>query len=1135
MDGCKARHSTSARAGRSILDAAGTTGERAKAGAHSPHARDTPISDSRPPTPEPLRDDLVVRTRFVPPAIRRHIIARPRVEAIIERALEFPLTIVKAEPGYGKTTAVASWLAATGHRHVWYNVGETEADPRVFLLHLVQALRSIDPLIGERSVALLEHGDRAPRLWDTTVDGLSNDLLDRLTVRTVLVLDDYDRVNSSEVNAIVGRLVETMPPLLHLIMTARRMPSFRGRARWRASGEMLEVTRSELAFTSDEVASLLERRLSQPPSREVALAVTAETEGWPIALQMLSDSLGAVREEALDSLLERIPGPSDLLFDYLAEEVFSRQTPEVRQFLGESALLRRLDPETCDRVLGVRDTAEVLRLLENSSLFVTADGGFRYHHLFRDFLMRRSGVSAERQAEIHRDASAFFRSRGDDEEAVHHMLAAKDYTGAADALVRLAAPMAGTGRHQTFGRWLDQLPDTVLSNSPELLLARAETSRISCRYAEALPAYIEARRRFRERGDVAGEQRALRGHALFYLDTVQPAHAQPLLREALRLTSGDRNARNEVFLLLAENRLNAGDLRKAERLFRAVNWAQHHDATADINPRVYVRQGRFAEAHEIIEASHQREAGARNNARPHRSHRESSAMLAWTDIMVGQSEGARQHASESVEIGQLLGSPVVECIATARVGLGWLTGHDYDPVRAADYFKDAIRIAERIGVARFKVEPLLGMTIVHGLEGFPDRAEASGREALLILKDGGDEYVRGVVCAALGAALVQSGGLLAESWLIEAEQLAEKCGDRFVFCVAALWLAIHYSKSAQLALARQTFVRALERSQQNGYSFLFGGTPLLAPKDSALIRSLLRRALEHPEQGAYAQELLSLIEPDELAISSAMAESLATAPLYIQTLGPFRVWRHGQEIERSAWSREKSLLLLQLLVCNRTRAVHRDEIIDALWDGNTSSTATTGLRVALSALRTVLEPGREAGVDSTFVRRDGDTIRLANDVGVRVDADEFGRLFKAARVVESSNVFEAIARYERALALYRGEFLGDNRYVQWAEAERQERRREFLVNAERLAGLLVRVEEFERAARWAETMLQHDPLWEAAYALLMESYWRQGNRALAVRAYNRCQKRLKAALGVAPSSRTQALLVRISQRDAEGG
>ena len=102
--------------------------------------------------------------------MRRHIIARPRVEALLAHALDFPLTIVRAEPGYGKTTAVASWLAAHRHAHVWYNVGETEADPQMFLRHLIQALRTVRGEIGTRALSLLEQLDRAPKLWDTTVD-----------------------------------------------------------------------------------------------------------------------------------------------------------------------------------------------------------------------------------------------------------------------------------------------------------------------------------------------------------------------------------------------------------------------------------------------------------------------------------------------------------------------------------------------------------------------------------------------------------------------------------------------------------------------------------------------------------------------------------------------------------------------------------------------------------------------------------------------------------------------------------------------------------------------------------------------------------------------------------------------------
>jgi LuxR family maltose regulon positive regulatory protein len=1092
----------------------------------------TPDASVQPPR---QRDGLVVRTRFLPPTLRRHIIARPRLEAIVGRAIEFPLTVVKAEPGYGKTTAVASWLANTRHAQVWYNVGETEADPHVFLLHLIQALRSLGDAIGARALDLLEQGDRAPRLWDSTVDALSNDLLDGLTQQTILVLDDYDRVNSSEVNAIIGRLVESMPPMLHLVITARRMPSFRGRARWRASGEMLEVSRTDLAFTGDEVALLLERRLSQRPSPDVASAVAAETEGWPIALQMLSDSLAASSPEALDSLLQRIPGPSELLFDYLAEEVFLRQSNEVRRFLGETAVLRRLEPDACDNVLGTHDSAEVLRFLEDSSLFVSTHGSFRYHNLFRDFLTRRSGVSTERRAELHRRAADYYLAHEDDEEAVHHLLAAHEHARAADVVARVAGRMAANGRHQTMRAWLDQLPRAVIEESPDLLFALAETSRISSRYAEAITAYVSARALYAARGDPAGERKALRGHALCFLDTVQPLRAEPLLREALRMTRGNKPARYELLLLLAENRLNAGQTSRAERLFRSAGWATTHDVTRALNPRVYVRQGRFVEARDIVEASVRSESDTDRRARPHRSHREGAALLAWLASMVGAADEARQHGVESLEIGQLLGSPVVECISLGRLGMTWLTGHDYDVARAVAYFTDAFRMAERIGVPRFRVEPLLGMTIVHGLEGAAEPAEASGREALAILRETGDRYLMGVMSLALGAALSQCGKRTAEEWLLEASREATACGDRFVMCAASLWLAVHHSRMGETTAARQCFVRALEQARVNDYGFIFEGTALLAPKNLTAIRALLRRAQEHPEEGAYAQRVASILDPELSDATGMGAESLATASLYVQTLGPFRVWRKGQEIERSAWGREKAVHLLQLLVSRRKQPLHREEVLELLWKDSPTATSTTGLRVALSALRNALEPEREAGGDSSFVKRDGDTIRLGMELGIRVDADEFSRLLKVARAQEAVNIEESIVRYETALALYRGEFLGDNRYAEWAEAERLERRREFIVASERLTSLLIRAGEYERAVRWAETMLQHDPLWEPAYTLLMEAFWRQGNRALAVRTFNRCRKRLKDALGVSPSSRTMGLLEQISRRGEAGG
>jgi DNA-binding SARP family transcriptional activator len=643
---------------------------------------------------------------------------------------------------------------------------------------------------------------------------------------------------------------------------------------------------------------------------------------------------------------------------------------------------------------------------------------------------------------------------------------------------------------------------------------------------------VRARERFHGAGDVAGEVRTLRAQALVYLDTVQPARAEPLLREALRLARGDRAERAGLYALLAENKLNAGELRHAERLYAAVHRVLHPLEAPAPDPRVFLRQGRFIEARRLIEENLRAERSAPARGRPPRSHREATAVLAWLELVTGDAPAARQHAAEALQVGQTMGSPVIECLSLGRLGLSWLAGQDYDVPRARGYLDEALRAAERFGVGRFRVEPLLGFLVIAGLERKPDEAERAFRDALAILRDAGDRHVTALLTLAFGAALANAVAPGAERYLSEAEREAAACGDAFLSTLAAAWLAVIHSTAGDAPKASACFTRALDGARRGGYDAILHGTPLLAPKDTRVWRTLFRRAPSDPLLAEYARRVSRHLEPHHTpthATSVDAGDGISGAPLYLQTLGPFRAWRRGQEIERAAWPREKALHLFQFLVCNRGHTVHRDRILETLWPGSSPSTAATGLRVALSALRNALEPGRQPGSDGQFVRRDGEMIRLATEAGVRVDVEDFSRMLKSARAAESSGRERMIAAYEGALALYRGDFLEENPYAAWVEEERSRRRSEFLAAAERFATLLLKLDDAERAARWAETMLTHDPLWEPAYAVLMEAHARQGNRALAVRAFNRCKKRLRDALGVAPSGRVTLLLERIAK------
>ncbi len=95
-------------------------------------------------------------------------------------------------------------------------------------------------------------------------------------------------------------------------------------------------------------------------------------------------------------------------------------------------------------------------------------------------------------------------------------------------------------------------------------------------------------------------QTILQGQALIYIDTVQPNQADPLLKRALRLV--DSNAyqhRAQLLLMLAENKVNRGQLRQGERLHRTLYRLCDFDDTPEVDPRLSIRMGRLDETHRI--------------------------------------------------------------------------------------------------------------------------------------------------------------------------------------------------------------------------------------------------------------------------------------------------------------------------------------------------------------------------------------------------------------------------------------------------------------------------------------------------------------------------------------------------------
>ncbi|MDH4286648.1 MAG: bacterial transcriptional activator domain-containing protein, partial [Gallionella sp.] len=119
---------------------------------------------------------------------------------------------------------------------------------------------------------------------------------------------------------------------------------------------------------------------------------------------------------------------------------------------------------------------------------------------------------------------------------------------------------------------------------------------------------------------------------------------------------------------------------------------------------------------------------------------------------------------------------------------------------------------------------------------------------------------------------------------------------------------------------------------------------------------------------------------------------------------------------------------------------------------------------------------------------------------------------------------EAARLIEHAFELYRGDFLPGDDSSAWPLALRERLRSKFSRAIASLGNSLEQAGRWEKAAEVFRKGLEVDRGAEEFYQHLMVCYQRLGRRAEAVALYNRCRDILRESLGIAPSSRTEAVL-----------
>ena len=1071
------------------------------------------------------RPGLFLKTKLMPPRPVTDLLERPRLTEALKANLESPMTLVAADAGCGKTTLVAEFVRSQERPVVWYQLDHTDADPVVFLGYVARGIRSAVPEFGEAIFDYLnEANEDLLRFPERAADLLINEILQSVEQPLILVLDDYHHIGvETPVHRIVDRILQYSSDLVHVMITTRDLPPLAMMKR-RAQSAVRVLTRDDLLFTDEEVRELFRNTLGVSLDDEQVAEYRDRTHGWVTGLQLVRQ---AAEEEKLAAggsvdLVEMLKRTERDIFDYFAEEVFSREADSTRSLMLSLSLLDSLPLELCSMLFREHRCAAVLPELAQRNVFLTVTGDgraaeeYRFHPLFREFLLRRL------RSEVGRDGVADERNRiasvlidaGLWEKAMPFLLDAENFDDAARIIAGRGAELIDAGALLTLDTFTKRIPEAALERHPAALLHTAEVARIRGdmdRAAGLLRRAVE----LMEGIDPPGEAEAL--HSLASI-----ARRRGRLTEALDLldrAEKTATAGSETLMKCANTRglclISQGSSQEAEQQFRfALELAER------LGNKQYQRlimhnlalppgfRGDFGEALRWFRRIFRDGDDGKQLPQEAIGH----LNVARLHLFRGEFEATAQHLERSLELCQifdlrLLRPEVFEAYANYYRETG-------DDAHADEYYE---RAAKAYDDAEIDITT----------------KELNEERARFLLRRGDTLRARALLEGLIEARIErgEADRTLTPRLVLANVDLAERRFDGLVDRLSDLLNEFrtrdHYYDEVQaaLALAETHFA---EGRENEAVPLVNRVLDLSARFDyDHWLRREIRRnpalfSIEEISERLPADLRGELSAPSEPEITAAKIVEAPVTDLTINVLGPVEIFRdRSNPFAADAWTTRRARDIFCYIATSRHRRVAKDVLIDTFWPDEDPAVVEKNFHPTISHIRKALN-SRQTLKQNFLVFRDG-AYHLNPDLTYLIDAEEFDRLVADAEAAKREKDNARLrSSLEHAHRLYRGEFM-PGVYENWADERRSYYAEQFARVTGALAKLSLAERRFAEAQRYAAESLKLDPFREDMHRLTLKVLSAQNKLPAAKKHYNEMRSMLRSELGVDGSPETLRL------------
>ena len=313
---------------------------------------------------------------------------RPRLNQLFAEAVKFPVVVVCAGAGYGKTIAVHDFAQEYQATTFWLQLSERDNTSARFWESYVHTLTKINAPLA-KALAKMGFPDTKEKLNHYMT------LLDELVEkkRRVIVMDDFHCVEEPSVIRFIEEcILFRMPPGTSVFIISRTVPDIKT-SNDAYSKKIFNITEDDLRFTESELAQYF-RSKNISPAYENLREIMRDTGGWAFAINFIAQSF------------QKAPGYSGYVRNALRTNIFgiietglwNDISDRLQIFLLRLSLIGHLSIDLITQLAGSEE--DLVAEMEKQSAYVRRDNfinAYLIHPLFLEFLSAKQNLIPEEQ------------------------------------------------------------------------------------------------------------------------------------------------------------------------------------------------------------------------------------------------------------------------------------------------------------------------------------------------------------------------------------------------------------------------------------------------------------------------------------------------------------------------------------------------------------------------------------------------------------------------------------------------------------------------------------------------------------------------------------------------------------------